>query len=113
MKAAKTLKAVLDGLGFPVCRMFYKAADSALIPDTYIVFQITGAEPFYADDYAGIFNFTFQVTIASRVDYTDLLTNVLDALRVDGITITSIGAEYTDAELDYAYIPITVIVMEE
>jgi hypothetical protein len=108
--AIADLKSVLDELGLPVRRIAFKSHDT--IPDTYIVFQLTSGSTFTNDDDIECLIYSFQITIASKTDYTDIFNNLITLLREKEITVESIGAEYIDADLDFAYIPINVIIME-
>jgi len=112
MLADKTLFDALSEIGIPVNRVAAKYANTDVIPGQYFVYAITGGSPSYSDDYLEYIELYYTVMLFSKTDYTSVLRQTVDVLNVDGVRISSLGAEMYDPDIDFYQIPINVAIQE-
>lgn len=110
------LKNALKTLGKPVYRLVYNPKDqkNKVSPQTYFTFQTVLSQPSgYADDDSTATLHTFRVDLYSKLDFSQLLSNTLTALKQAGFTISVVDAEMYENDTGYYHVPITIKIMEE
>jgi hypothetical protein len=113
---SELLKGALKALGKPVYRLVYNPKDqkNKVSPQTYFTFQTILSQPSgYADDDSTATLHTFRVDLYSKLDFSQLLSDTLTALKQAGFTISVVDAEMYENDTGYYHVPITIKIMEE
>jgi len=112
MQADKVLFDALSQIGLPVNRIAAKFASKTEIPEQYFIYAITGGAPFYNDDYLEYIEVNYAVMLFSKIDYTNILRQTIEALNTERVKIQFLGPELYDPEIDFYQITINVSVNE-
>lgn len=113
---SELLKNTLKALGKPVYRLVYNPKDqkNKVSPETYFTFQTVLSQPSgYADDNDTVTLYTFRIDLYTKLDFTQLLSSTLTALKQAGFTISTVDAEIYENDTGYYHVPITIKIMEE
>lgn len=113
---SELLTSALKTLGKPVYRLARtpKGSQNRISPESYITFQTVLIQPNgYADDDNTTTLHTFRVNLYSKVDFTQLLINIISVLKQAGFTISTVDAEMYENDTGYYHVPITIKYLEE
>ena len=98
------LNTTLEGLGYPVARLFYSGE-----ADTFITFQIVSCRGVDAADDANTREETiYRVNIYSKGDYTSLLEGSMAALKAAGFRGITVDSETYEKDTEYYHVPIQI-----
>lgn len=108
--AITKLERALKGFKCPVARLSYEEK-----AETYITYQMLQAVPAeYADDDYANLTYTFGVVLNAQKDrIIKLLADIIQRLRKEGFTISSIEAESFNTNSGLFSVPIIVKMLED
>ena len=112
MQADKILFDALSGTGLPVNRVVAKYTNNDEIPSQYFVYSISSGTPAYQDDFLAYIQLNYVISLFSKGDYTDILSQTVGALNTESIRIHSIGGEFYNSDIDFYQIQINVSINE-
>lgn len=109
MEAEELLTTTLEGLGYPVERLYYAGR-----ADTYFVYQcVIAAGMAFCDDDNEAEEKTFRIDIFTRCNYSIILRRAKRALKTAGFYGITVEAELYERDTRFYHVPITAKYLEE